>query len=147
MEPFRLQPQLPASAVKTYQILAPVPTHFRPARCEEVDCSLSRNGFKIQVDETTDLGQAQAHYLRKESGRECIVSREAELTVFTFPPGTQCFNPHQFPLNREPRYLVRGGDWRGDPRGDPVREHDRPEDWVDDFATHQQRIKDRIERG
>jgi len=146
-EPFRLQPSLPAAAVKTYQLLMPPATHFRPARCEEVDCSLYKHGFMIKVDETTDLGQAQASYLRKESGREAVMLHEAGLLVFSFPPGTQCFNQHQVPLEREPIPLVRGGDWRGDPRGDPVKRHHSLEDWTEDFATHQQKIHDRIERG
>ncbi len=152
-EPFRLQPSLPAAAVKTYQLLLPATTHFRPARCEEVDCSLYRNGFTMEIDLGTELGYAQFEYLRRESRRQ--FTREYRpggtnghnFAILTFPPGQQCFNEHQTSLEREPIPLVRGGDWRGDPRGDPVKRHHNLDDWVDDFATHQQKIHDRIERG
>ena len=69
------------------------------------------------------------------------------LTVFTFEPGQDCFAQHRVPLERDPLFLVRGGDWRGNPTGLQPYRHHRGEDWVDDFADHQDRIARQIERG
>ena len=69
------------------------------------------------------------------------------LTEFTFEAGQTCFVEHRVPLEREPLYVVRDGDWRGNPRGTAPRIHTRPDDWVDDFAEHQQRLADRFEQG
>lgn len=157
---FRLTPQGPPEAYKTYRVAAPLPSHWRPATCEEVDCPSYLQGWKTVIDEATELGQRQAHYVRSEclddaaanrpavgGRRRYREAREAGLTVFTFEPGQRCFATHSQPLEREPLYVVRGGDWRGNPRGIPARVHQRGEDWVEDFASHQQKLADRIERG
>lgn len=146
-QPNRIQPALPAAAMKTYALVAPLASHWRPARCEEVDCANQAAGWRTVIDEATELGQAQAYYVRAQSGRRFVETREAGLTVFTFEPGQRCFAAHQAPLEREPTYLVKGGDWRGNPRGTPLRQHARPQDWVEDFAEHQQQLADRLERG
>ncbi|WP_084965255.1 hypothetical protein [Thermoactinospora rubra] len=144
----RITPQLPAAAFKTYQVAAPLPTHWRPATCEEAGCPAYEYGWRTLVDETSELGRRQAHYIRRQSGRKFVEDRDAEgLTVFMFAPGQTCFQPHQVPLEREPLYLVRGGDWRGDPLGGQPYQHRRAEDWVEDFAEHQDRIARQIERG
>src|SRR2546426_5952298 len=99
--------------VTTYQILAPVATHWRPATCAEVDCGPYLHGWVSRVDERTDLGQAQAHYIRRESGRAHREERDdAGLTVFTFGPGQRCFaaDNHHLRLDRVEIYRRRGGD-------------------------------------
>ncbi|ACU71749.1 hypothetical protein Caci_2840 [Catenulispora acidiphila DSM 44928] len=50
-------------------------------------------------------------------------------------------------MEREPLYLVRGGDWRGNPTGQLPLKHSGPESWVDDFGEHQENITEEIERG
>jgi hypothetical protein len=143
----RVEPALDADAMKTYGLVAPLATHWRPATCEEVDCPTMAAGWRTAVDEAEELGQRQAHYIRHQAGRRYVEHREGALTVFIFEAGQPCFAAHQAPLEREPIYLVRGGDWRGNPRGTPARVHTRPADWVDDFATHQQRLADRLQEG
>lgn len=144
----RIIPVLPAQAYKTYQIVAPRSTHFRPGTCEEAECGAHARGWRTLVDESTDLGQQQAHYIRMLSGRRFTAERTAEgLTAFTFAPGQTCFQQHQVPLEREPHYLVRGGDFRGNPGGARPYQHVKGDDWVDDFAEHQNRIARQIERG
>lgn len=175
----RVTPRLPPQSVKTYQVTAPVSTHWRPATCAEVDCAAWRHGWRTVVDERTDLGERQAAYIRStcvpdalaaspagRGRRRYVEHRDAHqvqdgtgppagvvagLTVFEFPAGQVCFasgnEAHRVPLERQPLYLVRGGDWRGNPRGTPGRQHARPEDWVDDFATHQQQLDDTLRRG
>lgn len=144
----RIQPALPATDVKTYAIAAPVETHFRPATCGEVDCAAHRSGWKTTVDVGTDLGRGQAHYIRTESGRRFTEeSLTGTLVTFYFEAGQRCFAQHQVRLDRPEIFLVRDGDWRGNPRGTETRIHATGEDWVDDFATHQERVADQIRRG
>ncbi|HEV8653261.1 MAG TPA: hypothetical protein VG276_28680 [Actinomycetes bacterium] len=133
--------------MKTYQVVAPLASHWRPASCAEVDCPHFLSGWRTVLD-TASQGELVKAVM--ESGRKpSAVLREGSTITFVFEPGTPCFkaSQHRVPLEREPLYLVRGGDWRGNPRGTPLRRHVRPDDWVDDFATHQQDLADRLERG
>jgi hypothetical protein len=147
--------------MKTYQVAAPRSTHTRPATCAEVDCGHWRHGWATRVDERTDLGMAQAAYIRAEcvsastpaspagrARRRYVETRTPEgLTEFAFPGGQQCFaEDHRVPLERPELFIVRGGDWRGNPTGQH-RQHKRPDDWVEDFAEHQQRIATQIQKG
>jgi hypothetical protein len=145
---FRITPNLPAADYKTYQLLAPRSTHYRSASCAEAHCAFREHGWQSIVDVSTDLGRAQAEYIRRECGRRFSETRDEHgRAVFTFEAGQRCFREHQVPLDRPPLYVVRDGDWRGNPRGTEPRIHTRPEDWVDDFATHQDRLSRTIERG
>lgn len=144
----RVLPRLGPEKIKTYQLLAPVSTHRRPATCTEVECDGTRFGWRTTVDESGMLGQSQAHYIRRESGRSFVESRdEMGLTVFTFLAGQSCFAGHTVPLEREPIFLVKDGDFRGNPRGTRPRVHDRPEHWVEDFSEHQDGISKLINGG
>lgn len=146
-QPFRAAARLPVEAVTTYQISAPPSTHFRAAACADVDCANMAHGWRTILDETTDLGARQAAYIRRDSGRAFTEAHdEAGLTVFTFQSGQTCFGTHRVSLEREPLYIVRGGDWRGNPRQE-MRQHSRAVDWVEDFGEHQQTLADRAERG
>lgn len=145
----RMAPILPTQAVKTYQIASPAATHWRQATCLEVDCAAHKNGWKTVVDLSTQLGQKQAYYITKQSGRSFCAERAGEsLVSFTFEPGQPCFgaDKHRVRIGRPELYVVRGGDWRGNPRKER-RVHTKPEDWVDDFANHQSKLADRLARG
>lgn len=156
----RPQPQLPVTATKTYSILAPADTHHRVASCQEVDCEAQAQGFILCVDEASDLGRRQAHYIRKLSGRPYSEMSGAEaatqhpdwgeiaptLTVFAFPPGAECFKDHHVLIDRPEILVVRDGDHRGNPTG-RSRVHTRGPDWVEDFAEHQDRLARRHEQG
>src|SRR5258708_3372715 len=148
MQPFRVPPALPAAAMKTYQIAAPLATHWRPASCEEADCLAYLHGWQTSVDESAELGQRQADYIRSAAKRHYSERRaETGLTVFTFEAGQACFGQHRVPNTRPERFLVTGGDFRGNPLGTPPREHVRPDDWVEDFAESLDEIRTRHERG
>ncbi len=142
----RIEPVGPASAYKTYAIASPISTHYRDGTCDEAGCLAHRHGWQTNVDESTDLGQKQAHYIRKQSGRR-YTDRKTELglTAFTFEAGQRCFTTHKVPLDRPEFYAVRGGDWRGNPRGTGTRLHTGPDPWVNDFGTHQDRLKRKLE--
>jgi hypothetical protein len=147
-EGMRILPVVPASSMKTYQILAPVSTHWREATCAEVRCPAQSNGWRTEVDESLPLGQMQAHYIRRDSKRKFTEERTpAGLTSFTFEAGQTCFGKHKIKLERPDLFFVRDGDWRGNPRGTRPRQHVYPEDWVEDFALHQQGVADEIEKG
>lgn len=138
----RITPALPVQAMKTYQQLSPP----RPATCQEAGCEAYRGGWRTVVDESTDLGQAQAHYIRAESRRGFTEQRREDgLTEFTFTPGQRCFAQHRLPREGAERFLVRPGDWRGTPG--PVREHTRADFWLEDFAGHLDQINTAIQRG
>ncbi len=146
MEPFRIEPQLPVGAMKTYSVLAPLATHWRPATCEEVGCPNWRNGWLTVIDESTELGMRQALYIRNSSGRRFVrdpVNSDGPVR-YTFEPGQRCFASHQIPLERDPLFLVRMGDWRG---YGPSRVHVRPGDWVEDMQESLDKVRDRQERG
>lgn len=145
---FRVDPALPARAYQTYQILAPVETHWRDAACAEVDCPNYVNGWVTRVHEGDDLGKAQAGYIRHRAGRAYAEGRTPDgLTEFTFKPGQTCFGQHRVRLDRPEWFLRRGGDWRGDPSGAKPYLHTRAEHWVEDFALHQQQLAETIEKG
>jgi hypothetical protein len=134
----RPDPALPAAAMKTYSVVAPLDSHWRPASCEQVGCLAHHNGFQTRVDESTDLGARQAAYVRQRAGRPFSETREDGVTVFTFPPGTECFTQHKTRRSRPLLYVVRNGDWRSY-LGRP-QIHTSPDAWIDDFASHQDRL-------
>jgi hypothetical protein len=146
--PFRIEPAMAPSAYKTYGLRQPSATHFRAATCEEAECLNFLNGWETAVDEATELGQRQAHYIRHDRTRRALEAHRGPLTVFTFEPGQRCFgaDQHRVLVGREPLFFVREGDFRGNPSGQ-VRKHARAQDWVDDFATHQDRLNAEIEKG
>lgn len=146
----RIAPALPAHAFKTYGMAMPFSTHWRPASCDEYECDAWRSGWVTTVDLSADLGQKQADFMRRDRTRRCHEQQVDMTTVkFVFGPGQTCFAAadHRVPLERPPLYVVSGGDWRGNPRGVPQRRHQRAEDWVDDFATHQDKIATAIGKG
>ncbi len=145
-EPFRLAPSGPVGAYKSYEFSMPPGTHTRPVTCGEVDCPTQTAGWVTVVDESTKLGQKQAHYIRRQSGRIYTEGPRDVLTLFTFPPGEECFKPHTVTLDRDPVFVVRGGDWRGNPMRERMT-HASADNWVEDFAEHQDRLATRVNRG
>lgn len=146
----RIEPAMPAAAYKTYAIVAPRSTHWVAATCAEAECAHHLYGWQSVIDETSELGQRQAYYIRKVSGRAYREERRPDgLTTFTFEAGQPCFNAakHRRRLDRPELYIVRDGDHRGNPRGTAPRQHVRAQDWVEDFAEHQQGLADEIKKG
>lgn len=146
----RIQPGLPAHAMKTYELRQPLDTHFRVATCAEVECEQWAHGWQTGLDLTNAEQVWLANWVRVRSGLVFKYTQLDTKVIFTFPPGQQCLRsriqPHRVPLDREPVHIVRGGDWRGNPRQER-RVHVRGKDWVDDFATHQDRLATRLEQG
>ncbi len=141
---FRIDPVLPAEAMQTYSIIRPPDTSIIVA-CKDAGCQAWRHGWETCVDERTDLGLAQATYIRQGSGRTFAERRTgAGVTVFRFEPYQRCFAEHR---TRGERFIVAGGDFRGNPRGTRPRVHVRPDDWVEDFALNLDGVRTAKERG
>jgi hypothetical protein len=141
-QPFRIAPALPVGSYKTYQIRQPLNTHFRKATCAEVECPPHLKGWATRVPVISE----QADYIMNKSGRKFKRVVEDGMAVFTFYPGQSCFGEHVISLQRPQLFLVKDGDWRGNPSG-RSRQHTRAADWVDDFATHQADLADKLEKG
>lgn len=142
----RIQPRMGAALYKTYEVVSPLPTHFRPATCAEVGCPHYLSGWRVRVEA---LAPDLLHAARN-SGRKYVEQSVAEgETWLVFEAGQDCFKArtHLTHTDRPPLYLVRDGDWRGNPRGTKARLHQRPDNWVEDFAEHQQKLADEIEKG
>lgn len=141
----RITPIGPAAAYKTYSIKQPLATHWRPASCAEVDCPNYLHGWRTPLAAITEQ---VAHDLRAGGWHYTVERLTAVDGYAVFPPGQRCLRhgEHRRLVERDPLFVVRGGDWRGNPTGQR-RVHVRAEDWVDDFATHQQHVADRHAQG
>lgn len=142
MQPFRIQPALPVEAVKTYRILAPLATHWRPATCAEIDCQHYAHGWAT----TVAAGSADEALIRRAGRRYTAEHQPGGFIRFVFEPGQPCFavSRHRTPIERPQVYQVHRGDWRG---MQLLRTHVKAEDWQEDFAEHQDKLHDAIERG
>lgn len=105
-------------------------------------------GWITKIDPNTQLGASQLNYIRLHSGRAYtdMTSIESPLVELLFPAGQKCFAQHVVPLEREPIFYVKGGDWRGNPRQIPTTVR-AANDWVDDFANHQDQLNTAHEKG
>lgn len=141
----RIVPQAGPEAYKSYGILAPLSTHWRVATCEEVGCEQFANGWQVRVE---GLDEADL-YLAEHCGRSFrrFTAGPGE-TYLVYAAGQPCFRSasHRVRIEREERFIVSGGDWRGNPRQER-REHLNAADWTEDFAEHQDRIKTALEGG
>lgn len=142
----RPEPAMASESYKTYEIRVPTATHFRPATCEEVACPQHANGWRVRVE---GLPPEMVH-TAKNCGRKWTEMHVAEgETYLIFEAGQRCFqaSEHRTRLDKPELYLVRDGDYRGNPYGTKARLHQRPADWQDDFATHQQGLADAFQEG
>lgn len=138
-------PDGPPEAYRTYRMFCP-PANQRRARCEEVECERWERGWLTALDVSDPKHAEAANWIRLKSGRAFTVTENGTAVTFAFPAGQQCFAKHTVPFKPH-LLLVQGGDWRGNPRRVRTVVHATMDDWVDDFATNQQAIRDRIERG
>jgi len=139
----RLMPQGRVEDYQTFQITTPRDGAIVTA-CKDAGCQAWAHGWQTTVDERTQFGRAQAHYIRWQSGRTFREQKAADgRTVFRFEAFQRCFEEHK---TRPELYVVRHGDWRGNPSG-RVKQHQRPADWVEHFALNQQKLADQAQQG
>ncbi len=136
----------PVHTMRTYQIDQPLDTHFRVATCQEVDCQSYAHGWRMGFDLTDPDRAAAARWIRDKSGRAFTAEVTDQRVVFTFASGQQCFQVHRTPLDREPFYVVRNGDFRGNATGERVL-HGQADDFVDQWANDLDRLNTVREQG
>jgi hypothetical protein len=145
---------LPAQ-FRNYVILSPPATHWRKAgSCEEANCRRWTDGWQTVFDESTEQGRSGAAYVRsRRHGNQFTEWREpgSSFVTFRFPPRQpKPFCPkrgrHLIRLDRPEFFGVRDVDtgWR-------LKLHDGAENgarnWVDDFATNQDQVATKRNRG
>ncbi len=152
-------PRMATNAYKTFRVASPVATHFRPATCEEFDCTAFNNGWTYIKAE---LERENLLYLVTHAGKRY---REMSMPVpfkspegtwefgpeqlcLVFEPGQTCFQArsHRLPLGRPEFYFAGRGDYRSfSPRA--AQRFNRPDDWLDSFQNHMDKIKTEIQKG
>lgn len=126
---------------RTYEVAAPVASHFRPASCAEVECANHTNGWM-----TTVLPGTREHaMILGLRGRYAFTGPERNedgSESFTFAPGQPCFRSaqHRARLERDPFFIVRDG---GGIK--PVRLN--AQTWREDFAERQEYLRNLRQRG
>ena len=138
---FRPDPAMSVTDYKTYQIKQPKTAHTRIASCEAAGCPNYEFGWRTVVP----INSPQSDYIRNKSGRRFREVVEDGQCVFTFYPGQQCFTQHHV-ADRPQFFLVKDGDHRGNPTG-RQRLHSQGKYWVEDFAEHQAKLAEQIEKG
>lgn len=138
--------QAPVHTMRTFQIDQPLHTHFRVATCAEVSCTAHANGWKMGFDLTDPEKVAAARWIRDHSGRKLTAQVVGDTVTLTFPAGQTCFTTHRVPLEREPFYVVRGGDFRGNPTRQRVV-HKTADSFVDQWENDLDRLNAVRERG
>ena len=141
----RIQPQGRVQDYKTYQILAPVSSHRRPATCAEINCPNYLGGWKLRIEGLPP----EMVYAARTSGRkftELDVTENEHWLIFE--AGQACFRSaeHTLPLDKQEIFIARDGDFRGNPTGN-VRKHTRPEFWLEDMQENLGRLHALHERG
>lgn len=139
-------PKRGPAAYKTYTISAPIQTHWRPATCEEIACPHFLNGWRVRLEQ---LPPDMQHTARTSGRRYRELAVAEGETYLVFEAGQPCFkaSEHRKRLDRPELFVVQGGDWRGNPRGEEAFVHSGSDAWVDDFATHQDKLADAANKG
>ena len=137
----------PVQLMRTYQIAQPLQTHYREAGCAEVACPAHAAGWRMGYDLTDPERRAAARWIRDTSGRSYTYEllEGGTKIIFTFPAGQQCFKKHRVPLEREPFYVVRAGDFRGNPDGQRIRH--RADTFIDAWENDLDKLNTRREQG
>lgn len=142
----RIAPMMGPMSYKTYTIRP----RYRKATCIEVECPHFRDGWTFSVEMLEQ--DKQLNYIARHSGKRYTEKVHEGKSYLVYAPGQPCFDAgnHKLPIDETPFLFVGRGDWRTfDRRGLPrdARQHTRPEDWVDDFANHQDKLRTAFERG
>lgn len=145
----RPEPKLPPGAMQTYEVDAPLTTHWRAATCQEVECAAYMQGWHSDVPPDSDAEVRIQQTYDSEIRRGAVTTSQTPegFIRYHFPAGTDCFRRiwHKLPLEREAIFTVRSGDWRG--TDGVIRQFSTGAEWVDSFAEHQDKIKSLIDRG
>lgn len=143
-ETFRVAPKIPAEKMTSFEISAPVSTHWRRATCAEVGCADFENGWTTP---TAPLLEGERDRLRAMGYRFAEIPGDAG-PVLMFEAGQPCFRAslHRVRRDREEVFLQRAGDWRV-PIGQahriaPVRTFSGPDAFADALHTQLDKFAD-----
>jgi hypothetical protein len=141
----RIEPQGRVQDYKTYQILSPIPTHWVPASCADIDCPQYLKGWRVRVE---GLPPEMVHTARTTGRKFTELNISETENWLVFEAGQPCFraSQHKKLLDKQEIFVARDGDFRGNPTGN-VRKHTRPEFWLEDFAEHQEQLARQIQQG
>lgn len=124
-------------ATRDYRVHMP-PDRWVKTACEQVNCEQWRYGWDSLIDESTQLGQAQAKYIRTQSGRTFREMKAPDgLTVFRFEARQRCFAEHR---TRPARLSVATN-------GLTLRTHASLSDLAEDYTEHVGRLADQYQKG
>lgn len=124
-------------ATRDYVVHMP-PDRWVKTACEEAGCENWSYGWESLIDERTPLGQAQAAYIRTESGRTFRELKDpGGLTVFRFESGQRCFAEHR---TRPVRLSVATN-------GLTLRTHASLADLAEDYTEHVGRLAGQYQKG
>lgn len=141
-----VEPRMSVNAYRSFEVHAPLSTHFRDASCAEVECQNHLSGWVSRFDVTTTEGREWSRAIG-QSGRKFTWEKHGNVVTFRFPPGQTCFQaPHKVRIPRPELYVIRDGDWRGNPTG-KVRRERQPLLFVEQMAENLGRLSSEIEKG
>lgn len=131
-------------AYKTHAIASPIKTHYRKATCAEAGCDYYKDGWTFHKEQLS----AEDLYVATHSGKRYREVKLAEgYTYLVFEPGQPCFAAatHVVTLERPEFYFIGRGDYRV--FSPHKAKQFTPDDFVDEFANHLDRLHTAIERG
>lgn len=139
-------PMADPDAYKTYQVAAPLDTHFRKATCAEVDCPHYLEGWSFHVEAMLSLNPRWEHAARNSGRNFAEVSYGEGQTWLIFEAGQPCFaaSEHRKRLDRIDRFVIGGGHLAAEIGR---RVEVSPQSFVDDFGENQQNLAEIEQRG
>lgn len=137
---------IPGRMFQTYSLVRPAGRQYwRTITCEQAQCPRWRNGWRTVLNMTVAGDVRTARWIEKSSRRAFTHTLAGSILTFEFSAGQQCFDRHQEAVEREPLYVVRGG--QVGRLGPLVRKHARGEDWRDDMGELLTKVSEERARG
>lgn len=140
----RVEPKLPASAMRSHLILAPEQTHFRAATCEEIQCPQFLKGYGVPLKDidAEDLGLLRSFIETYKLKASRVEIKDGEWHLW-FEAGQRCLraSTHRMRIEKPEIFVVRDGDHRGNPLGtDPII-FSGADAWADSLQTNLDKLR------
>lgn len=154
-KPFRLTPAMPTQNYQTFAVRSPINTHYRRATCAEIACADYLNGWYLKIDGTPpELLHVATHSGRSYRIGEVMLEPTEDrptteiFKALIFEAGQPCFREetHVTSLERPEFFYIGRGDFRSFSTRRALQVG-QPDEFVDRFATHLDKLKTKLERG